>query len=223
MSGGDPSGGPERLEIEVVKLGGSLLLPAEPSVEPLASLRTRLRRWTNGRPGLRVWIVGTGAWGDHLRHVQSSLGLSEEDCHWAAIGLMSVAGELAARILERCEIVQTIVDLRRCVQRRTKSADVVFDPSHFLRTFEPTMPGPSLPCDWSVTSDSIAARLASAIDADALTLLKACPAPESFDPQAWSEQGLVDGFFPQVELGRRELRWVDFSSDSPTERRYPPG
>lgn len=209
-------------EVEVVRLGGSLLLPDDPSASNSAALRNRLSRWTQGRNSFRVWIVGTGAWGDELRRVQTPLGLSDEACHWAAIGLMSVAGEMATHLIEASETVRSFDDLCREIGQRTRPRDIVFDAAQFLQEVEPTLPGRTLPHDWSVTSDSIAARVACAIGADALALLKACPAPQRRDLHAWSERGLVDGFFPHTALPRTELRWVDLSGEEPAVRRYPP-
>ena len=207
-------------EIEVVRLGGSLLLPEEADSRHLDSLRVRLKRWTRARSGIRVWIVGTGAWGDRLRRGQAPLGLSDEACHWAAISLMSAAGDLAASLLDGSVTVGDFASLRRLLETPTERREIIFDPASFLREVEPTLPGPSLPHDWSVTSDSIAARVAAAIDADALALLKACAPPERHDPLAWSERGLVDAFFPRVACEGRELRWVDLSGDEAVERRY---
>lgn len=223
MSEGDADSPRDRPEVEVVRLGGSLLLPDDPSSLGLVSLRSRLIRWTEGRRSLRIWIVGTGAWGDHLRQVQAPLGLSDEACHWAAIGLMSVASEVAAELIAGSGVVRSFSDLQDAVRSRTQPREIVFDAAQFLRDMEPALAGPALPQDWSVTSDSIAARVAVAVEADSLTLLKSCPAPNRRDPQAWSDQGLVDEFFPRVASERMELRWVDLSSDSPAERRYPPG
>lgn len=221
MSAGEADQERAAIEIEVVRLGGSLLLPDEARPPNSALLRTRLSRWTQSRTSFRIWIVGTGVWGDHLRRVQAPLGLSDETCHWAAIGLMSVAGEMAAHQIEGSGIVRTFDELRGEIGQRTRPRDVVFDPAQFLHDVEPTLPGRALPHDWSVTSDSIAARVAVAIGADALVLLKACPAPERRDLHEWSERGLVDGFFRHVAVERMELRWVDLSDEEPAERRYP--
>ncbi|HEV7279474.1 MAG TPA: hypothetical protein VGN57_04605 [Pirellulaceae bacterium] len=220
MTAGEEATVERKLEIEVVRLGGSLLLPENAGGSPLASLRSRLKRWTQSRPSVRVWIVGTGAWGDHLRQVQAPLGLSDETCHWAAIGLMSVAGDLAAELLDDSVTIRDMHELRRAMEMRAEPGEIVFDPASFLREVEPNLAGAVLPHDWGVTSDSIAARVAAAIDAGALTLLKACPAPDRRDPQGWSEGGLVDAFFPHVACERRELRWVDLSGEEPVERRY---
>lgn len=221
MTAGEIAKVGEPLAVEVVRLGGSLLLPEEPESGHLDSLRARVKRWTRDRSGVRVWIVGTGAWGDHLRRVQTPLGFSDETCHWAAIRLMSVAAELAGRLLDSTTIAE-FDELRRAVEARSAPREIVFDPASFLRDVEPSLAGALLPQDWSVTSDSIAARVAGAIDAEALTLLKACPPPERRDPQAWSERGLVDDFFPRAADTSREFRWVDLSDDEPVERRYPP-
>ena len=210
-------------DVEVVRLGGSLLLPNTDDRKSPERIRTRLDAWRRERLGVRVWIAGTGVWGDELRRLQEPLALDDATCHWAAIGLMSAAATILSATLSGALVVADLSELGRRLDARDRGEfDIVFDVGPFLRDAEPALPGAALPQDWSVTSDSIAARLAVALGAPALTLIKSCLPPESRSPQRWSEEGLVDPFFPQVVDERLELRWIDLSGDRPTERRYPP-
>ena len=54
---------------------------------------------------------------------------------------------------------------------------MIFDPSRFLETIEPTLDGETLPQSWDVTSDSIAARIARLLTCHELVLLKSCLPP----------------------------------------------
>ena len=53
-----------------------------------------------------------------------------------------------------------------------KSGTLVFDVTGFMRQIEPRLQGSKLPYGWSVTSDSIAARVAAVLAAGELVLLK---------------------------------------------------
>jgi aspartokinase-like uncharacterized kinase len=60
-----------------------------------------------------------------------------------------------------------------------------------------------LPANWSVTSDSIAGRLAIALGADELALLKSVSPPVNRDTAHWLSElavaGYVDSFFPKLQ------------------------
>lgn len=223
MSGSHGAESSVRPEIEVVRLGGSLVIPQPGAHGSSGRLRSRLETWHRDRRGVRIWIAGTGAWGDSLRSLQAPLGLDDETCHWAAIELMSAAALTLRPILPKASLVRDPDELRqRLESRHEASAELVFDVGPFLREVEPTLPGAPLPRDWSVTSDSIAARVADWVRAGALTLIKSCPSPAARAPQEWSRHALVDAFFPRAAGEEIELRWVDLSGDAPEERRYPP-
>ena len=53
-------------------------------------------------------------------------------------------------------------------------------------------------CSWSVTSDSIAARVAVAFEADQLILLKSVTIPPGMDWEEAAEHGYVDEWFART-------------------------
>ncbi len=83
-----------------------------------------------------------------------------------------------------------------------------------MRDVEPTLPGKKLPADWSVTSDSIAARIAITLSADELVLLKSASLPNAAncDIQEMSNAGYVDGFFVELANSINRVRFVNLRS-----------
>ena len=61
-----------------------------------------------------------------------------------------------------------------------------------------TNPHAALPHHWSVTSDSIAARVAVAAGAEHLVLLKSVTIPEGMDWEEAAERGFVDEWFART-------------------------
>jgi hypothetical protein len=93
-----------------------------------------------------------------------------------------------------------------------RAADWVFDPLLFYDEEEPCLPGTKLPTSASVTSDSIAARLAEVLHADELVLLKS-RLPESSSIASESQAGYVDEFFPTIAGMLRRTRCVNLRDD----------
>src|SRR5690606_36465102 len=94
--------------------------------------------------------------------------LSNEASHFAAIELMDVTGRLVSGWLPDAHVTD---DFARLAAPGSVATLSIFLPHRFLRLQEPTMPGRPLPVGWSVTSDSIAARIAALLSAE-LVLLK---------------------------------------------------
>ncbi|MFO0820226.1 MAG: hypothetical protein U1A77_19920 [Pirellulales bacterium] len=212
------------LPIRVLKLGGSLL---DWSHWPQA-----LQHWLAGQPPANsVLIVGGGVWGDAVRQWDEHFGLGEAFCHQLCGKLLSLSAELAAKMLKQAatewaeiERIEEYVELTRRLQSREDSTGrlVVFDAGRYLLTICPQDADP-LPCDWSVTSDSIAADLACRLNADELVLLKSCdPGQQNWIDGRGQEQevlqakwpelassGHVDHYFPQLAPRLRRIRWIN--------------
>lgn len=77
----------------------------------------------------------------------------------------------------------------------------VFCMERFLLEQEPTIAGSSLFVGWEVTSDSIAARIASVLDAKKLILLKASGGPFGKNWQVLAADGVVDAAFHKYAYG----------------------
>jgi 5-(aminomethyl)-3-furanmethanol phosphate kinase len=91
---------------------------------------------------------------------------------------------------------------------RCEPSRVVFDSREYLRDHEPHQPGQPLEHNWNVTSDSIAARLAQAIRADELVLLKSCDF-RSNSLTDLAKAGVVDPYFPRAAAGLGGVRVVN--------------
>jgi hypothetical protein len=74
----------------------------------------------------------------------------------------------------------------------------VIDAVAFSRWDQGTNPHTALPHSWSVTSDSIAARVAVASAADQLILLKSVTIPPDMDWEEAGERGFVDEWFART-------------------------
>lgn len=180
MSGATPL----RKLIRVVKVGGSLfdfdrLVPA-------------LRSWLAEQPpAVHVLVAGGGPWAEAIREADRRFKLGDQASHWLCVEALSVTAHLLANLLPESAFFEEFHALRDEVARLAaisdRAAPIIFSPVSFLRHDAANHPQP-LPQDWTVTSDSIAARLAEQLNADQLILLKSSDAPSSDD--------LVDAFFP---------------------------
>jgi aspartokinase-like uncharacterized kinase len=177
-----------RQPARVIKLGGSLLdWPAWP-----AALRDWLARQA---PAANISIVGGGPLVDQLRQLDRRHHFSPDAAHWLAIRLMSVTAAIAAELLPEARRVAALAELQFSAAAPLQILDV----ESFLRADE-NSPA-ALPKSWEVTSDSIAARVATVLGADEMVLLKsALPAAGSVR-ETWSRSGFVDAHFAHASSG----------------------
>ena len=186
--------------ITVTKVGGSLF--------GYEQMPDRVHAWREKQPaGTTIFIGGGGDLVRPLRTAHERFGLNEESSHWLAIRAMTVTSRLLAKLLdvelvERFEVIEQLVHARR-------NAACVLDVEEFLRQREPALAGCRLPCDWSATSDAIAARVAEVLSADELVLLKSVAYPPATSLQSAADLGLVDGHFPTAAAAIKQLRWVN--------------
>ena len=144
-------------DVRVVKVGGSLFDYAE--------LPVALHNWlTRHSESLHVLVAGGGDLAETIRTVCVRFGLDPTAAHWICIDLLTASARMLAALLPAAQFVSTYAGLQLALQRR-EPAVLVFAVADFLHGVEPQLSGPLLPHAWSVTSDSIAARLASALTA----------------------------------------------------------
>jgi aspartokinase-like uncharacterized kinase len=188
----------------VIKLGGSLL--------DFGGLQAALREWLALQPpAANVLIVGGGPLVDVVHDLDRRLGLGEEAAHWLSIRAMGVTARLANALWPEFKLVTQWAALREAMG--SSPTPIVFDAEEFLRRHEPQAPGATLERSWSVTSDSIAARVAAALPAAELVLLKSSLPDRSFISHAEAASlGYVDPFFPRVARSLPHVRAVQFRS-----------
>lgn len=169
----------------VLKVGGSLLEWPELPGRLAAVLREQ------DRP--KLLIAGGGAIVDTIRRIDAVHGLGDERSHWLAIQAL----DLTARLLsESCGVGPIVDDPDRAFDRREPGETPVLAPLRWLRGDREA----GLLESWDVTSDSIAAWLASRIGGD-LVLLKSTPIDESMGIDQAVRLGLIDPVFPVAAAG----------------------
>jgi aspartokinase-like uncharacterized kinase len=115
----------------------------------------------------RVWpivvVPGGGPFADGVREFDRRVGVSPDAAHWMAILAMDqYAHVLATRIPDA-----VLVEEPGCIREALRPGGaVVLAPSRWMRSAD------VLPHTWEVTSDSIAAFVAGALDARRLILIK---------------------------------------------------
>jgi aspartokinase-like uncharacterized kinase len=185
----------------VVKLGGSLLR--------YDGLVGALRDWLSRQsPACHVLIPGGGMFADGVRELDARFALDPAHAHWLCVRLMDATARTLSLMLGNAVFCDRFEKLQRLV-RNVETELVVYSTEEFLQQHEPRQPGQRLPLNWSVTSDSIAARLAVALPADELVLLKSSDSPAASDLEGAVQAGYVDAFFPRVASSCAAVRCVN--------------
>lgn len=175
-----------RRGLTVVKVGGGLSnIPG--ALESVAAALA-----SAGRRQRLVVVPGGGPFADSVRRFAELAPLSDDAAHWMAmLGMEQYAHVLAERI------PAPLVEEPGAVSLALASAGVVvLAPYRWMRAAD------VLPHSWDATSDSVAAFVAGALDAERLVLLKPVdPAPG---------QRLTDSCFESVRpagLGCEIVGW----------------
>jgi aspartokinase-like uncharacterized kinase len=170
----------------VVKLGGSLFDWPE--------LGERLRLWLQSGGRRQILLVpGGGPTADVIRDFDRRHGLGEERAHWLALRALALNAHFLQALLPRAEVVPSLPESVACWRRGVLP---VLDAEAFCRTDE-GRPG-CLAHAWSVTSDSVAARVARVAGAGELVLLKSTDLPAGLGWRQAGQLGLVDPTFAEV-------------------------
>lgn len=185
--------------VRVIKLGGSLLEWPE--------LAVRLRAWLAVQsPAANILIVGGGALVDKLRELDAANAFAAETSHFLAIRAMSVTASAVAGRLPEARLVEAIEQLDLADSDTLQ----ILDTQRYLSREHGT--ADALPASWDVTSDSIAARVATVLRADELVLLKSALPPSATDLESLAVSGYVDAYFPGVACSL-SVRYVNLRSD----------
>ena len=158
----------------VVKLGGGLLRQPGRFDAALDALGASARRY-------RLLIVaGGGPFADAVREVDRQIGLSDDAAHWMAVLAMDQYAHLVASRLPGGAVV---TDAGAVAAALDAGSTPVLAPFAWLRATDP------LPHAWDVTSDSIAAWVASALGVRRLLLVK---------PAGAAAADALDPYFPRA-------------------------
>lgn len=193
----------------VVKVGGSLL--SSPT------LIDDLRRWTALQlPAMTFFLPGGGTLVDAIAEQQRLFALDDVAAHWLCIRAMQIHYEMLAALMPECGRQATIAESQ--IEEKTNHASAIWlDPwslmQYDLASAATTLGHEPLPADWSVSSDSIAARAATFLRADELVLLKSSLATAG-------EADYVDGYFAIAAAKIPRVRFVDLRHPNFAEWAY---
>lgn len=205
------SASPEERPV-VVKIGGSLL--------DLPNLGTKLRAWLDATCGTHVILVaGGGPSAEIIRTLDRRHSLGEETSHSLALRAM----ELGAHVLQSLLPGSTAADtLANCARAWKAGLTPILSPRELLAEAERSG-APTVPHDWSATSDSIAAWLAHRAGAGQLVLLKSTSLPGQAPPRLEDavRLGIIDPHFPLAAARLPSVRLVNFRSEPPHVQTIP--
>ncbi len=188
--------------VRVIKIGGSLL--------SFDALVPALRDWLAAEPPARnVLLVGGGAFTNHVRDCDRRFGFDPAQAHWLCIRLLDVNTRMLSLLLPDATFVDRFEPLQEMLANAGREGLWLFSPEEFLQRFEPQVQGAKLPADWTATSDSIAARVAAALLAVELVLVKSADPPRASDAAQLAREGYVDEFFPQASRNLPAVRYVN--------------
>jgi 5-(aminomethyl)-3-furanmethanol phosphate kinase len=153
--------------ISVIKIGGGLSSIPAALDRVCAAVEA-----ASGRHRLVV-VPGGGAFADAVRSFDRKIGLSPDAAHWMAI----LAMDQYAHVLVTRIPGAVLVEEPGAILATVDSGKVaVLAPTRWMRSAD------VLPHSWDVTSDSIAAFVAGALDATRLILVKPADQPDGLDP-----------------------------------------
>jgi 5-(aminomethyl)-3-furanmethanol phosphate kinase len=152
--------------ISVIKVGGGL------TAVPGAVDRVCAVVAASARHHRLLVVPGGGPFADTVREQQIDLGVSEDASHWMAILAMDQYAFVLAEKIAGCILLEEPGEVSEIRAGRPG----VLAPSRWMRSAD------VLPHTWDVTSDSIAAFVAGALDAEQLILVKPTRAGPALDP-----------------------------------------
>lgn len=158
----------------VVKVGGALLDVDGALAHTLSAFELVAHEHT------LLIVPGGGPFADAVRAADARHTLTDDDSHWMAILAMEQVALLLASRIRNAEIVHRHGEIERALLR---GKIPVLAPYRWLREADP------LPHTWDVTSDSIAAWVASNVGARKLILVK---------PDAHDAHAVVDRYFDRA-------------------------
>jgi len=195
--------------IAVVKVGGSLL--------GWPWLPDRLETFLNGEES-RGWrlvlIVGGGPAADLVRRLDAAHELGDETAHRLALRALDFTAEFLAGLLPGSRVARRMDEVHSLLDNGLRP---ILAPRIHLEEADERRPD-RLPFSWDVTTDSIAARIAEALGAARLILLKSVSPTEEVSLGEAARAGLVDAFFPEAARGLERVEIVNLR-DRPAKSR----
>jgi aspartokinase-like uncharacterized kinase len=185
----------------VLKVGGSLFeWPDLPT-----GLSSYLEQRQGGGDRL-VLLAGGGRAADLVRELDRTFGLGDLPAHRLALRSLDLTAQVLAELIPGLDVVEDLPALADVWER---GRIPVFAPRRWLDEVD-ALSADALPPSWDVTSDAIAARVASVLGAAELVLLKSAPLPPGCSRREAARLGLVDPVFPDVSRSLERVLYLNF-------------
>lgn len=169
-----------------LKIGGSILHAS--AAESLAASRGVLLACLRAHPGRCLLIPGGGLHADAVRAAQRVEGFDDDTAHVRALAAMDTcAAELVDLLRPTARVVERLADARTTA---AEGLTPVWAPHAELATDQ------TIPRDWSLTSDSIAAIAGRRLRLDGVCLLKSCAVPKGATAVQLAASRIVDAEWP---------------------------
>jgi 5-(aminomethyl)-3-furanmethanol phosphate kinase len=200
--------------VTLIKVGGSLLDWAE--------LPARLRGFLEQRrledPAFRpVLLCGGGPFADTVRRLDRVHHLGDYASHRLAIQAMDFGATVLLCLLRGA----LGVDRLEALDEEWASDDIpLLVTSMILDELETKQASP-LPHSWDVSSDTIAAWIASQIPAKSLVLLKSASLPPRATRDVAARLKLVDPFFPLISSAVSQVEYLNLRDRAATAELLP--
>ena len=185
----------------VVKCGGSLL--NLPDLE--ARLKSVLDQFS---PEPIALVCGGGEAANLVRTWDHQFNLGPDRAHDLAIAAMSFNARLLLALSSRFQWCSTLEELESSAAGSVRVIDAVT----MIRQLEQSSSRP-LERSWNVTSDSIAAWIATSLKAKRLVLLKSVDAVQASSPRSLALAELVDPMFPDYAAAIPSIDWINLRDD----------
>ena len=181
----------------VVKIGGSLLGSPE-----LACWLEVVAKYGDGKI---IIVPGGGLFANAVREVQKISKISDACAHQLAMLAMDQFGLMLANMNSALATARTECEID---ERTWQHRGIVWLPSHMVLSDD------TIPQNWDVTSDSIAAWLAHKLEARHLVLIKSDkPDASKLELKTITKSGLVDQAFGDFALDKAFSSWIVKKTD----------
>lgn len=176
----------------VVKVGGSLLGSPE--------LKRWLEIFVQYSDGKIIIVPGGGVFADAVRQAQKISKISDEAAHKLAVLAMDQFGLLLQSLNPQLVTASSELEI---AERTWQHRAIVWLPSNMVLNDE------TIPQNWDVTSDSLAAWLAEKLEAKHLILLKSDkPKGNKLDLAVMTKDGVVDFAFQDFVRNKLFSTWM---------------
>ncbi|MBS0240252.1 MAG: uridylate kinase [Proteobacteria bacterium] len=146
-----------------------------------------------------VIVPGGGPFADAVRSLQREMSFDDGVAHRLAMLAMEQMAEWMAAQHPGLKVAQTTDEISDCIM---DGQIPVWAPLHMMGDDE------AIPASWSITSDSLAARLAELLNAR-LILLKSVDTVGHPSAEELAQQGVIDSLFPEI-VARAGVSWSIF-------------